>query len=120
MTLHQSGQNGSSAGKKTLRRQPVYGNDSFDLSYDQLVLATGYIPIQPNIEGCELAGVWTVSRLERGLQIRQQVERLQLRRAVIVDGGYVGLMMAHGLRTLGLLSRINMGSVRRSVTSTPA
>ena len=77
-----------------------------------------FINLSDEISG--LAGVWTVSRLERGLQIRQQVERLQLRRAVIVDGGYVGLMMAHGLRTLGLLSRINMGSVRRSVTSTPA
>ena len=88
--------------KRTLRCQTVNGNDSFDLSYDQLVLATGYIPIQPNIEGCDLAGVWTVSRLEHGLQIREQVEGLQLRRAVIIGGGYIGLMMAHGLRTLGL------------------
>ena len=75
---------------------------SFELPYRKIVIATGYLPRVPDIEGLELHNVFTVSRLEDGIRIRNAIEKSNLRRAVIVGGGYIGLMMAHALGTLGL------------------
>lgn len=74
----------------------------FELPYDLAVLSTGYIPNVPRIEGCELANVLTVSHLEHGIRIRDEIERHDCRKVVIVGAGYIGLMMAHALRTIGL------------------
>ncbi len=75
---------------------------SFEIPYRKIVIATGYVPRVPDIDGLRLQNVFTVSRLEDGIRIRNAIKRNKLRRAVIVGGGYIGLMMAHALRTLGL------------------
>lgn len=76
-------------------------NRESELDYDRLVLATGYLPEAPNVEGVELEGVLTLSRLEDGIRLRQEVAAGSNRRVVVVGGGYVGLMMTHGLTKQG-------------------
>ncbi|HEY7818062.1 MAG TPA: FAD-dependent oxidoreductase, partial [Vicinamibacteria bacterium] len=68
--------------------------------YDKLLLATGYRPRTPSIEGTGLAGVFTASRLEAGERILSSLS--SARRAVILGGGYVGLEMAEALLERGL------------------
>jgi NADPH-dependent 2,4-dienoyl-CoA reductase/sulfur reductase-like enzyme len=68
--------------------------------YDKLLLATGYRPRTPSIEGTGLAGVFTASRLEDGERILSSLS--SARRAVILGGGYVGLEMAEALLERGL------------------
>jgi CoA-dependent NAD(P)H sulfur oxidoreductase len=68
--------------------------------YDKLLLATGYRPLSPEIEGTGLKGVFTASRLEDGEAILSFLS--SARRAVILGGGYVGLEMAEALVERGL------------------
>lgn len=70
--------------------------------YDKLLLATGYQPLSPGIEGTDLKGVFTASRLEDGEAILSWISTASARRAVILGGGYVGLELAEALVARGL------------------
>jgi len=70
--------------------------------YDKLLLATGYRPLSPGIEGVDLHGVFTASRLEDGEAILSWISAASARRAVILGGGYVGLELAEALVERGL------------------
>ncbi|MFQ5737962.1 MAG: FAD-dependent oxidoreductase [Acidobacteriota bacterium] len=87
-------------GRRSLLCTEVETNREFELDYDLLILSTGYRPRVPSMEGLELEGVWTVSRLEDGIRIQEAAGFGS--RVAIVGGGYVGLMMAHGLGRRGL------------------
>lgn len=73
-----------------------------EISYDRVVLATGYLPSSPAIEGAGLKGVFTISRLEDAVCLRSEIETRICRRAAVIGGGYIGLMMVHALHALGL------------------
>jgi len=70
--------------------------------YDKLLLATGYRPLSPGIEGTDLKGVFTASRLEDGEAILSWISEASARRAVILGGGYVGLEISEALVERGL------------------
>lgn len=70
--------------------------------YDKLLLATGYRPLSPGIEGTDLKGVFTASRLEDGEAILAWITTASARRAVILGGGYVGLELSEALVERGL------------------
>jgi NADPH-dependent 2,4-dienoyl-CoA reductase/sulfur reductase-like enzyme len=70
--------------------------------YDRLLLATGYRPLSPGIEGTDLEGVFTASRLEDGEAILSWMATSSARRAVVLGGGYVGLELAEALVERGL------------------
>ncbi|MGH9323909.1 MAG: FAD-dependent oxidoreductase [Vicinamibacteria bacterium] len=72
------------------------------LAYDKLVIATGYKPLTPEIEGTDLEGVFTASRLEDGEAILSWISANAARHGVILGGGYVGLEMAEALLDRGL------------------
>ena len=72
------------------------------LGYDKLLLATGYRPRKPDIEGVGLEGVFTASRLADGEAVQSWLDERRPRRAVLVGGGYVGLEMAEALSKRGL------------------
>lgn len=89
-------------GRKKILCRNLEDGQEFEESYDRLVIATGYIPGVPRIEGVEGDRVLTVSRLEDGLRIRHEIEKNRVRHVAIVGAGYIGLMMAHATRKLGL------------------
>ncbi|MFQ5790569.1 MAG: FAD-dependent oxidoreductase, partial [Acidobacteriota bacterium] len=68
------------------------------LGYDKLLMATGYRPLSPSIEGIEADGVFTASRIEDGQAIADWLGSGRARRAVLIGGGYVSLEMAEALR----------------------
>ncbi len=90
------------AGRRRVACREVSAGREFEVEYDKLVIATGYRPRLPSIEGCGLANVFTVSRLEDGLLIGEAIGQSGARSAAIVGAGYIGLMMAHALRQRGL------------------
>jgi NADPH-dependent 2,4-dienoyl-CoA reductase/sulfur reductase-like enzyme len=72
------------------------------LKYDKLLIATGYKPTSPDVEGLDAAGVFTVSRIEDGEAIAEWLDSGRAKRATLIGGGYVGLEMAEALRERGL------------------
>lgn len=70
--------------------------------FDQLVIATGAVPVRPGVPGAEAAGIHGLSTLQSGLDLRAEIDREHPRRAVIVGGGYIGLEMAEALVRRGL------------------
>ncbi|MFI6516839.1 FAD-dependent oxidoreductase [Spirillospora sp. NPDC050679] len=70
--------------------------------YDQLMVATGAVPVRPPLPGADADGVHGVQVLDDGLAIRRAVEERRPERAVVVGGGYIGLEMAEALVRRGL------------------
>lgn len=89
-------------GRRKVGCLDLESDQRFELEYDRLVLATGYIPRLPRIPGTDLEGVYTVSRLEHGIAVRDRLKAQDIGRAAVIGGGYIGLMMVHALRSLGL------------------
>ena len=89
-------------GRRRLLCVEMDGGREWEMAYDRVVIATGYRPKLPRIDDSDLDGIFTVSRLEDGIRIREEIETRDIRRVAIVGGGYIGLMMAHGLRSMGL------------------
>ena len=70
--------------------------------FDQLVLATGAVPVRPPLPGAHAPGVFGVQTLDDGVALRARVAETKPRRGVIVGGGYVGLEMAEAFCALGM------------------
>jgi NADPH-dependent 2,4-dienoyl-CoA reductase/sulfur reductase-like enzyme len=71
---------------------------TFWQSYDELLIATGAVPIIPDLEGATEEGVFALKSLASGIALATFIEVAQPKRAVIVGGGYIGLEMAEALR----------------------
>ena len=69
-------------------------------AYDQLVIGTGAVPIEPSIEGIREEGVHLLRTMDDTFALEDRLERA--RSAVIVGGGYIGLEMADALVRRGL------------------
>ncbi|WP_369375737.1 FAD-dependent oxidoreductase [Promicromonospora sp. Populi] len=70
--------------------------------YDELVLATGVRSVVPPLAGIDLPGVFTVRNPSDARAIREWVEQRQVRRAVVVGAGYIGLEMTEQLTRRGI------------------
>jgi NADPH-dependent 2,4-dienoyl-CoA reductase/sulfur reductase-like enzyme len=71
-------------------------------SFDQLLIATGALPIRPEVPGVDAQGIYGVNTLQSGIEVRQAVDQQGPKRAVIIGGGYIGLEMAEALVRRGL------------------
>src|SRR5215217_9135646 len=69
--------------------------------WDVLVVATGSEPVRPPIDGIDLPGVYGLSVLQDGIELRKAVDGGP-ERAVIVGGGYIGLEAAEALVGRGI------------------
>ena len=70
--------------------------------FDDLMLATGAVPVRPPLPGAGAEGVFGVQTLDDGVALRAFVAERKPRQAVIVGSGYVGLEMAEALCALGV------------------
>jgi NADPH-dependent 2,4-dienoyl-CoA reductase/sulfur reductase-like enzyme len=70
--------------------------------YDDLVYATGSVPMRPPVPGIDAAGVYGVQVLDDGAALRAELDRGTVRRVVVVGGGYIGLEIAEACRVRGL------------------
>ena len=66
-------------------------------AYDKLVIATGARPFEPDCPGTQLKNVFYMRTPEDADMLRQTVEAGEIRRAVIVGGGFIGLEIAENL-----------------------
>jgi len=86
--------------KKVTVRQNT-GN-TYEESYDYLILSPGAEPVVPPIEGARLDAVFTLRSIPDTFRIKAYVEENNPKRAAVVGGGYIGIEMADNLTKLGL------------------
>lgn len=70
--------------------------------YDALVLSPGAEPVKPAIEGLNLPGIFTTVTIPDTRLIIDWINTRQVKRSVIVGGGFIGLEMAENLQRLGI------------------
>ncbi len=70
--------------------------------YDYLVIATGAAPVQPPFPGGDLPGVFTLRTIPDTDSIISWIDERQIKDAVIIGAGYIGLEMADNLQQRGL------------------
>src|SRR3954466_13296075 len=70
--------------------------------FDDLVYATGSVPMRPPVPGIDAAGVYGVQVLDDGVALRAELDSGRVRRVVVVGGGYIGLEIAEACRVRGL------------------
>jgi NADPH-dependent 2,4-dienoyl-CoA reductase/sulfur reductase-like enzyme len=70
--------------------------------FDELVYATGSVPMRPPVPGIDATGVHGVQVLDDGAALRAELEDGDVRRVVVVGGGYIGLEIAEACRVRGL------------------
>ncbi len=72
-------------------------------AYDELVIATGAVPVRPDLPGADADGIFGVQGLEDGLAIKDALQAGNApERAVVVGAGYIGLEMAEAMVRRGL------------------
>jgi NADPH-dependent 2,4-dienoyl-CoA reductase/sulfur reductase-like enzyme len=70
--------------------------------FDDLVVATGSVPMRPPVPGIDAAGVYGVQVLDDGAALRAELDSGRVQRVVVVGGGYIGLEIAEACRVRGL------------------
>ena len=70
--------------------------------YDDLVHATGSVPMRPPVPGIDAPGVHGVQVLDDGAALRAELDERDVQRVVVVGGGYIGLELAEACRMRGL------------------
>jgi NADPH-dependent 2,4-dienoyl-CoA reductase/sulfur reductase-like enzyme len=82
------------------RECKVLHADGEDYHYERLVLATGSIPVKPNIPGIDLDGVFVVAKdMEYLRSMKQRLE--QSRDVIIIGGGFIGIEFADEIKKMG-------------------
>ena len=87
---------------KTVTVKNLLTGESFEDSYDSLVLSPGAAPLRPELPGLDLPGVFTVRTIPDTREIRGWIAKQKAKHAVVAGGGFIGLEMAENLRHLGL------------------
>lgn len=77
-------------------------NNDISLSYDKLVLALGTIPLKPNIKGIDNKKIFTVKTLADADKIKSFIRNNDVKNAVVIGGGFIGIEMAENFIKLGL------------------
>ena len=91
--------------KKVELRDMNTGKKS-SLNYDKLILATGSVPVMPSIKGLKGKGIFTLRSIADTIAISEYIENNDIRRALVVGGGYIGLEAAENLAKRGINTSI--------------
>ena len=87
---------------KTVDALNLKTQETLTYEYDKLVIATGAEAIKPPIDGVELKNVFCLRTPDDAVNIRNAVEAGDIKRAVVVGGGYIGLEIAENLASQGV------------------
>ena len=80
-------------------------------SYDKLLLSPGASPVRPPLEGIDLEGIFTLRNVEDTDRIKNFMISRNVKNAVVVGAGFIGLEMAENLHHAGAkVSVVEMGN----------
>jgi len=82
---------------KNLKTNQIYREH-----YDALVLSPGASPIRPPLPGIDLPGIFSLRTIPDSRLIREWIVKQNVKNAVIVGGGFIGLEMTENLVHRGI------------------
>jgi len=91
-------------------------NERKRLSYDRLLIATGAVPLIPEIRGIDLPAVYSLHTMDDSFGVQRRLLEASPRSAIIVGAGYIGVEMADALVHRGL--QVTLVGRTRSVLAT--
>lgn len=74
---------------------------SYQQPYDKLIIASGSLPISPNIEGTDLANVQFVKLYQNAKEVIEKLHESMIRNVVVVGAGYIGVELAEAFNRIG-------------------
>lgn len=90
------------AGQKAVHVKDVKTGQEEVFHYDKLVIATGASPAVPPVAGMDLKGVYTIRTPQDAIGVRAYAEEHDVKKAVVVGAGFIGLEMAENLQQKGI------------------
>ena len=88
--------------QRKVRIKDIDSGEERDLPYDKLILATGSRAVTPSIPGLSLENVWYMRHPDDAESLVRKVVAGNLRSAVVIGAGYIGVEMTEALRLRGL------------------
>lgn len=70
--------------------------------YDKLLLSPGASPVVPPLKGIDSKGIFTLRNVNDTDNIKKYIDNNNVKRAVIVGAGFIGLEMAENLKHAGI------------------
>ncbi len=76
--------------------------ETYEESYDKLILATGSWPIEPNIPGADLENVQYVKLYQHAEEVIKKLEtQPEIKNVTVVGAGYIGVELAEAFERCG-------------------
>ncbi|KNF07724.1 putative NADH oxidase [Gottschalkia purinilytica] len=75
---------------------------TYQESYDYLVLSPGARALKPNIPGIDNKKIFTLRNIPDTDSIKSYIDKEDVKSAIVVGGGYIGVEMAENLKESGL------------------
>ena len=92
----------------TIRRKD---GSQYKESYDKLLLSPGASPVRPPLPGIDSEGIFTLRNVNDTDRIKTYLTTKNVKRAVVVGAGFIGLEMAENLHHAGVdVSVVEMGN----------
>lgn len=67
---------------------------TFEESYDKLILATGSLPIDPNLPGQNLERISFLKLFQDGQNVDRLIGRMDVKHVSVIGAGYIGVEIA--------------------------
>jgi Uncharacterized NAD(FAD)-dependent dehydrogenases len=87
---------------KTVEIRNNIDNKTYIESYDKLILSPGADPIKPKLPGIDSTRIFTLRNIPDTFRIKDYVDKMNPRRAVVVGAGFIGLEVAENLHMRGV------------------
>jgi len=87
---------------KTISAKNQTTGEVYEETYDKLVLSPGAEPIRPPLPGIGGKGIFTLRNVADTDYIKAYVQQEQVKKAVVIGAGFIGLEMAENLHSLGM------------------
>ena len=87
---------------KTITARNQTTGEQYEESYDKLILSPGAEPVRPPLPGITSKGIFTLRNVADTDYIKAYVQQEQVKKAVVIGAGFIGLEMAENLHSLGL------------------
>lgn len=96
---------------KTIAVTNLETGESYDESYDILVLSPGASPIVPNLPGVHNANVFTIRNVVDIERLNNYVKSDDIQDVAVIGGGFIGVEVAENLRHAGFnVSLVEFGN----------